>query len=287
LFGPAFAAALAGHFLGKRVIVKIGSSGPDGEIQTSLRTWRGRVRLAFLRRWADVIIALDDAMYAEALSAGFSAERIRRMANGIDVPSFETNISQNESKDILGIQNKTIALFVGRMVSQKSLPTLLKALGKAVKTCPDLYLVLVGNGPECDPLKTLVDELKMQKYVLFAGNQADVKPYLHAADIFVLPSETEGMSNALMEAMASGLACIATPVGAGPQMLAFGECGVLAPVGNVDAWSIALVDLVRNPDHRHELGNAARQRIRSEYDFSVVGARYETLYRELDPQAFK
>lgn len=287
LFGPALAAALAGHFLGKRVIVKLGSSGPDGEIQTSLRTWRGSIRLSFLRRWVDVIIALDDAMYSEAASAGFPVERIRRMVNGIDVPSFDVNVLKSEAKDILGINNKIIVLFVGRLVPQKSLPTLLRALGRSIMACQELHLILVGNGPEYDSLKALVDELKIQDHVVFAGNQADVKPYLHAADIFVLPSETEGMSNALMEAMASGLPCIATPVGAGPQMLDFGKCGVLVPVGDVEAWSTALLDLAHNPERRRELGNVARLRIMSEYDFSVVGARYDALYHELETRSDK
>lgn len=287
LFGPALAAALAGHFLGKRVIVKLGSSGPDGEIQTSLRTWRGSIRLSFLRRWVDVIIALDDAMYSEAASAGFPVERIRRMVNGIDVPSFDVNVLKSEAKNILGINNKIIVLFVGRLVPQKSLPTLLRALGRSIMACQELHLILVGNGPEYDSLKALVDELKIQDHVVFAGNQADVKPYLHAADIFVLPSETEGMSNALMEAMASGLPCIATPVGAGPQMLDFGKCGVLVPVGDVEAWSTALLDLAHNPERRRELGNVARLRIMSEYDFSVVGARYDALYHELEARSDK
>lgn len=287
LFGPAFAAALAGHFLGKRVIVKLGSSGTDGEIQTSLRTLRGRVRLAFLRRWADVIIALDDTMYNEALSAGFSVERIYRMVNGIDVSSFASDISQENLKYSLGIDNKIVVLFVGRLVPQKSLSTLLNALHQSIKVCPNLSLVLVGNGPEYEMLRNLSDDLNIQDNIVFAGNQSDVKPYLRAADIFALPSETEGMSNALMEAMASGLPCIATPVGAGPEMLAYGECGVLVPVGDVDAWSKALVGLAQDSIRRTELGRAARRRITSEYDFSVVGARYESLYDELERKTSK
>ena len=281
LFGPAFAAALAGKLLGKRVIVKLGSSGPTGEIQLSLRTARGRFRLALLRRWADVIVALDDNMKAEALSAGFLSERIYRMVNGIDVSSFAPALSREDAKARLQKQNKILVLFVGRLVPEKSLPTLLKALHQAVKSCSNLHLVLVGGGYEQASLQNLVGELKIQEFVTFAGNQSDVKPYLNASDIFVLPSESEGMSNALMEGMAAGLPCIATPVGASPEMLENGKYGMLVPVGDVGAWADALVELANDPIRRMELGNAARQRIMTEYDFSVVGARYETLYQEL------
>lgn len=281
LFGPAFAAALAGRLLGKRVIVKLGSSGPDGEIQVSLRTLRGRLRLALLRRWADVIVALDDDMQAEALSAGFLPERIYRMVNGIDVSSFVPAVSREDAKAKLEKQDKVLVLFVGRLVPQKSLHTLLKALHQAVQTCPDLHLVLVGSGFEQASLESLVNELKIHEFVTFAGNQADVKPYLNASDIFVLPSESEGMSNALMEGMAAGLPCVATPVGASPMMLDQGKYGVLVPVGDVTAWADALVGLARDPIRRRDLGEAAHQRIMAEYDFSVVGSRYEALYQEL------
>lgn len=282
LFGPAFAAVLVGHLLNKRVIVKLGSSGPDGEIQTSLRTLRGRIRLAFLRRWADIIVTLDDNMFDEALNAGFRIDRIRRMVNGINVESFESLLSKNDSKMVLSIKDRTVVLFVGRLVSQKSLPTLLKAFSKAKVDCPELYLVLVGEGPEHASLVQLADRLQIREDMLFAGNQADVKKYLHAADLFVLPSESEGMSNALMEAMASGLPCIATPVGANSSLLASGDCGILVPVGDEKAWATVLVELARNPVRRLQLGKAAHKRVNTEYDFTVVGSRYEALYRELE-----
>jgi glycosyltransferase involved in cell wall biosynthesis len=81
--------------------------------------------------------------------------------------------------------------------------------------------------------------------------------------------------------MATGLACLATPVGASAQMLNYGQCGLLLPVGDVPAWGNALVDLGRNPNRRAELGMAAHQRVMAEYDFSVVGARYEAFYQNL------
>lgn len=281
LFGPAFAAAFAGRLLGKRVIVKLGSSGPDGEIRVSQRTLRGRLRLALLRRWADVIVALDDDMKAEALSVGFLNERVYRMVNGIDVSSFAPLMSGEDAKAALGKNKKTLVLFVGRLVPQKSLPILLNALQKAVKTCPDLHLILVGNGAEHNSLQTLAAELGIREFVTFAGNQSNVGLYLNAADIFVLPSETEGMSNALMEGMSAGLPCLATPVGATPNMLGHGKYGMLVPVGDVTAWANALIKLARDPALRAELGTAARQHILAEYDFSVIGARYASLYQDL------
>ena len=285
LFGPAFAAALAGRAFGKKVLVKMGSSGPDGEIQVSLRKLRGRIRLAALRRSADVVIVLDHIMKAEAVSAKFPPERIVNMANGIDISSYVFTSSREDAKAALGHAGKVVVLFIGRLVVQKSLPTLLRAFRLAVQQNDNLHLLLVGSGPELEKLEGLADELGISAAVSFAGNQSDVGPYLNAADIFALPSETEGMSNALLEAMSSGLACLATPVGAAPVMLDHGRCGVLLPPGDISAWGDALMVLGSDASRRLELGRLARERARSEYDFSVIGARYEALYERLMDQA--
>jgi len=284
LFGPAFAAVLAGRILQKHVIVKLGSSGPHGEIQVTRRRFRGRISLALLRRWVDAIIVLDNEMQAEALSVGFSASRVYSMFNGIETSSFVPTLSREDAKEALGMNDKILVLYVGRLVPQKSLATLLQAMKLAVQSCPNLHLMLVGDGSMRESLNALVVSLNIQEFVTFAGNQTNVKPFLWAADIFTLPSEQEGMSNALLEAMTSGLACLATPVGASSQMLNYGKCGLLLPVGDISAWGRALIDLGGDPKRRAELGKAARQRVMTEYDFSVVGARYEAFYQSLVEQ---
>lgn len=281
LFGPAFAATLAGHILGKRVIVKLGASGAYGEIHKSQRSLRGRLTLALLRRWVNAVIVLDDDMKAEVISAGFPAHLVYMMPNGIDTVSFAPDRPKGNAKAEIGMENKTLVLFVGRLVPQKSLPTLLEAMKVAVQSCSDLHLLLVGDGSEREALQALARSLNIQDSVTFAGTQMNVKPFLNAADIFVLPSEREGMSNALLEAMAAGLACLVTPVGAGPTMLEDGRCGLLLPVGDVAGWAKSLAELGRDLDLRKKLGHAARQRAVAEYDFSVVSARYEALYLDL------
>jgi glycosyltransferase involved in cell wall biosynthesis len=284
LFGPAFAAAIAGRILRKRVIVKLGSSGPHGEIQVTRRTFRGRISLALLRRWVDAIIVLDNEMQVEAVSAGFPASRVYTMFNGIETSAFAPALSREDAKAALGISDEILVLYVGRLVPQKSLTTLLRAMKLAVQSCPNLHLMLVGDGSEQESLQALIVSLNIGEFVTFAGKQTNVKPFLNAADIFTLPSEKEGMSNALLEAMATGLSCLATPVGASSQMLNYGQCGLLLPVGDVSAWGKALVDLGGDPNRRAEIGKAAQQRAMTEYDFSVVGARYEAFYQNLMEQ---
>ncbi len=280
-FGPAFAAVLAGRLLGKRVLVKLGNSGEFGDIVVSQRTLRGRLRLAAFRRWADGVIVLDEHMAAEARQAGFDPQRLYPMNNGIDAQAFAPRQPRLQAQQALGLAGKVVVLYVGRLAAQKSLPTLLQGLAQALPDCPALHLVLVGDGPERPALEGQVQALGLSAWVSFAGNQGDVRPYFEAADLFVLPSAAEGISNALLEAMSAGLACLATPVGGNASVLDQGRCGVLLPLGDAGAWGQALAELGNDPARRQQLGAAARQRILAQYDFSVVGAQYEALYARL------
>ena len=281
VYGPAFAAMLAARFLGKRVIVKLGNSGEFGDVQHSQRTLRGRLRLAMLRRWADVIIALDDTIYNEILSVGIDPKQIRRISNGINVGNFSPLQTRTEAKKKLGLTNKVVMIFVGRLSPQKSLPTLLQALEQALTSSLNLHLLLIGDGPDCAALEDQVQLLSLRDCVEFLGNQSDVRPYLNAADIFVLPSKSEGVSNALLEAMSAGLACVVTTVGGNFEILDQGRCGVLLPPGDVSAWSNSLIELANDPEKRQALGDAAQKHVASHFDFSVVGSLYENLYTEL------
>ncbi len=283
-FGPAFAAVVAGRLLGKLVLVKLGNSGEFGDLKVSQRTLRGRLRLAVFRHWADAVIVLDQAMYDEALAAGFDPRRLHRMNNGIDARSFSPPASRSAAREKLGLADKVLVVYVGRLAAQKALPTLLDGVSYAASHCNmenALHVLLVGDGPERSPLEKQVQVLGLEKQVTFTGNQEDVHPYLEAADMFVLPSGAEGISNALLEAMSSGIACLATPVGDSAEMLDHGQCGVLLPANDAIAWGKALAELGNDAGRREQLGMAARQRILNQYDFSVVGAQYEALYRAL------
>jgi glycosyltransferase involved in cell wall biosynthesis len=280
-FGPAFAAVIIGRLLNKRAIVKLGNSGDFGDIQVSQSSWRGRLRLFAFRRWANTIITLDEAMHAEALAAGFDAGRLLRINNGIDAQAFAPALSRAEAHTQLGLQDKVVVLHVGRLAEQKALPTLLEALALALETAPDLHLILVGDGPKLSALEAQAQTLGLDGQITFAGQQANVRPYLAAADLFALPSTAEGISNALLEAMAAGLACLAAPVGGNPEVLDQGRCGLLLPMRDASAWGTALANLGNDSERRQSLGLAARQRILDQYDFSVVGKYYEDLYTHL------
>lgn len=281
-FGPAFIAVLLGHFFGKKVIVKLGGSNAIGDVQVSMKTWRGRLRFWAIRRWADVVVALTDVMRAEALQIGILPERVKILNNGIDARAYEFDASARlAAKKELGLQENTVALFVGRLDPVKSLPTVIEAMKTARQLSPRLRFVIVGDGPERAALEAQAKSLGVDDVVQFAGSQKNVALYLRAADLFVLPSFTEGISNALLEAMASGVACLATPVGGNNEVLEQGKYGVMVPVADVPAWADALIDYSNDEAKRKAVGQKGRERIMNTYDFRVVGAQYEQLYNDL------
>jgi glycosyltransferase involved in cell wall biosynthesis len=146
---------------------------------------------------------------------------------------------------------------------------------------PQLRFVIVGDGPERAVLETQAKALGVTDVVLFAGNQKNVSLYLQAADLFLLPSFTEGISNALLEAMAAKVACLATPVGGNNEVLDQGKYGVMVPVEDVPAWADALVEYGNDESKRRVIAQKGRERILSTYDFRVVGAQYEQMYNDL------
>ncbi len=280
-FGAAFAGVVAARLLGKKAIIKLGNSGEFGDILASQKTARGRLRLYVFRHWADIVIVLDEIMKQEVITAGFDPERVRLMSNGIDVAALLSANPKSRSQSILYPENKIFAIFVGRLTKQKSLTTLLQAVSIAVQSCPSLHLILLGDGPDRLNLEHQAVVFGIAEKVTFAGYHENVGAYLRSAHIFVLPSLSEGISNALLEAMAFGLPCIASSVGGNVEVLDQGKCGVLLPPNDVMAWAQALEEMATTESLRQQMGELAHRRIVENYDFGIIGMKYEELYNDL------
>jgi glycosyltransferase involved in cell wall biosynthesis len=280
-FSSAVAATIAGKLIGKPVIVKFSSSGYASEVKQSYRTWLGRLRLGILRRWANAYIALTSEMEEELLAEGFSRSKVIRMNNGINANDFSPTADKESAKAFFNLSKMTVIIFIGRLVPVKALPVLLTAFERVLKVDPSLHLLLLGQGSEQKSLEALSENLGVQSHVTFVGDVNDVRPYLRAADIFVLPSLGEGLSNSLLEAMAMGLACVGTRIMGSVDALGNGASGILVEPNNVVQLTNALIRLVTNKDEVKRLGMLARQRVLENYDFSVVGTRYYALYNQL------
>jgi glycosyltransferase involved in cell wall biosynthesis len=166
--------------------------------------------------------------------------------------------------------------YIGRLESVKGVDDFLAAAVPLKKHYPHIQVQVVGWYKRDHPLVR-----QYEGEVVFTGLREDIPEILRKTDIFVLPSYSEGLSNALMEAMASGCACIASEVGGNCYLIQNGVSGFLFPSGDREALKAHIRRLLDDPAKRRMLGENARKRIEEKFSWEVVGREYEKLFREL------
>lgn len=150
-----------------------------------------------------------------------------------------------------------------------------------VRETLDARLVLVGDGPEYGRTRELVEKLGLTEHVRYVGVVDGVAPLLAAADVLLLPSETESFGLVALEAMASGVPVVATDVGGLPEVVEHGVTGFLAPVGDVDAMAEYCKKLLTDCRVGRKFGEAARRRAEEKFDSRSVIPLYERIYERL------
>ncbi len=153
------------------------------------------------------------------------------------------------------------------------------ASSRRVRESMDARLVLVGDGPEYGRTRELVESLGLADAVRYVGVVDDVAPLLKAADLLLLPSETESFGLVALEAMASGVPVVASDVGGLPEVVAHGVTGFLAPVGDVDAMAGYCLRLLQDEAALKRFARAARKRA-ADFDFRVIVPQYEAVYEK-------
>ncbi|WP_406696573.1 glycosyltransferase family 4 protein [Singulisphaera sp. Ch08] len=261
-------------FGGVPTLVQPASSGYYGEAEELSRT-KGfpLLRRLILRNHAFAAISAD--IEDQWLRLGVPPERMFRMASGVDAVHYRPGKSEIES----ALLPRPRVMFTGRLHPQKNLMRLLDAW-PAVAKLTSANLILVGQGPEHDRLKARVAELGIADRVQFAGAVNDPADILRAADLFVLPSVAEGMSNSLLEAMATALPCVASGIGGNVDLIGEGV-GRLVIGDDPAMWSDALIEILGDRDHASRMGATARHRVETEFALPIVVDRYLTLYRHL------
>ena len=227
----------------------------DPRLQRMERLWRW-LRRVYYRR-ADVVTANTEGVL-EALQEMGPWKRLELLPNPL--PALVSTDRSTSSTDRL-----QEILSVARLVPQKGLDLLLRAFASLPESVRlGWTVVLVGDGPEREPLQIQAETLSIGDAVQFAGFQPNPLQYMQSAAIFALPSRFEGMPNALLEAMASGLPAVVTDASPGPlEMVVDGRNGLVVPTEDPVAFAAALKTLMVAPEQRLQLGEAAQQTLRS------------------------
>lgn len=271
---PAAVCVVVGKLVGKPTVIRITGSGATGNISMLRQWWWTGIPVRHIIRHVDSMVSLSSEITDELLEDGFPESKIVHIPNGVDTVLYSPPTLTGRRTVI-----KTV-LSVGRLSEEKGFDILIKAWAKANKE-NGAQLIIVGDGIEKEALRVLAKHLGIFSSVVFEGSKNNVIDYLAYADIFVLPSRSEGMSNALLEAMSMGKACIASDIPANKDMIEPGTDGLLFEKNNEDELAAKLSYLFQDPDFSRQLGENARKKVNEKYSIDKIAGKYVELYARL------
>lgn len=202
--------------------------------------------------------------------------KITVIPNGLEIENYDKHVDNQQKKEDLGVpRDKIIIGCVAKLRKQKGHKYLVSAFAEVLKNNPNVFLLLIGDGEERENIEKQIENLSISDDVLLLGNRNDISELLQIIDIFVLPTLFEGMSNALMEAMAVGKPIIATDIPENRELIENKKNGILVSIKNPKKISIAIDDLINNVDKRNIISSAAKDKILAFYNIDAISGRYK------------
>lgn len=246
----------------------------EGRLRRVATSWE-----RFSARWTDVVVCVSAEERDRGLAAGIGAEWLT-VPNGVDVGALReaSNEQRGAARRDLDLPSAPIVVCVGRLSRQKGQDVLLEAWPYVLERAPSARLILVGDGPEEDRLRE-----RAGPGVQFAGHRSDVPAWLAAADVVALPSRWEGMSFAMLEAMARGRSVVSTDVPGAREAL--GETGAIVPPEQPRPLADAIIERLLDPVKAAREGHTARLRAEKDYNFRATANAIAELYAKLLGQA--
>jgi glycosyltransferase involved in cell wall biosynthesis len=240
--------------------------------------WMYRASLLRTARLAMVGQQVHDRYVA---SGWIGADRAETVLNGIPVQRFKNSIERRRAaRQQLGLDASAPVIgCVGRLVPLKNQHLMIEVLPTLLRSHPALKLVMVGDGALDTALRQQASSAGVAEQVLFLGQRPDVADLLPALDVFALPSRTEGLSIALLEACATGLAVVATAVGGNPEIIRHGETGLLIPADDAASLRDALMSLLDSADLRARMGSNASAWVAANASIEALCITYDRFYR--------
>ncbi|HEY2169307.1 MAG TPA: glycosyltransferase family 4 protein [Candidatus Angelobacter sp.] len=223
------------------------------------------------------LAAVSDSVAQRLLDSGVSAKKIRTIANGIDVQTFER---AHALPELNSDGNKVVGM-VARLDLQKGFEYLLRAARDLCVAFPALKVVIVGDGPDRKAIEDMIQRFGLQSNVILAGQHSDMPGIYAAMDVFVLPSLNEGLPMTILEAMAASKPVIATRVGAIPSVIKDGETGLLVDPGDTYGLRSAVARLLSAPDLCRRIGAAGHAWVSRNYTSETMALKYRQMYDDV------
>ena len=245
------------------------SEAPPSHRRARVNPWLGRVPA--------MIAAVSEELRLFMVAEGFAGQRVRVIYNGIDPGPASTDNDRANARALMELPAEAVVVgTAARLDPVKNLLMAIEAVAELRRTVPGAVLVVIGDGPEGSDLKRAAE--RHSGFVSWLGYRDDVRRLLPGMDIFLNTSLSEGVSITILEAMAAGLPVVATAVGGTPEVVLDESTGLLVPSGDVAGCRAVLERLSGDPQHRHRLGQAGRDRVMTTFSLDRMLADYMTAY---------
>ena len=229
-------------------------------------------------RFADVVIANSEAVRVDVIAQErLAPERVIVIHNGVEIPSSGGDVLAMR-RDLDVAPDALVVAVVANFIAYKGHDCFLAAWRQVQDVVPGAVAVLVGDGPTRQRIELLAADMRLTGTLRFLGSRTDVDTLLTAVDLVVHPSQQEGFSNAILEAMAAGRPVIATAVGGNVEAVIDGTTGLLVPPDDPAALTVAMQRLLTRPDERRRFGLAGRQRAEQSFGMDRMTRAYEQVY---------
>ncbi len=231
---------------------------------------------------ADRVVAVAGSARDIVVREGCVPGRVVVIPNAVDAGDLRTALTKDECRAKLGLPaGRTVVCVVGRLSHEKGQDVSLRAMARVRDAGVDAVLALAGDGPDRASLEALTDALGLRDRVVFLGHQKAVGVVYAASDLMVMPSRSEAMPNALLEAMTVALPVVATRVGGVPEVGDDGEHLWIVPPDDADALGDAVLASLRDPDEQRRRTSAAQQRAHDRHDPARRADRYLALWESV------
>lgn len=229
------------------------------------------------------VVAVSPAVKQSLVTyEGIPGRRIEIVFNGIDIKKFGQKTDVAITRKELEIPPTDLVCgIIARLGTEKDHVTLIKAMAKVIRKCPNVSLLIIGDGPKRMELEELTHKLGLVDKVIFTGNRRDIPQLLNVLDIVVLSTFYEGTSITLLEAMAAAKPVVASRVGGNPAVVEDGITGFLVPPADSEALAACLLGLLGDKNLRQKMGNSGWQLVNKRFNLRQMTENYEKLYYQI------
>jgi len=237
-----------------------------------------------IHNFMHLVTGNSKAVIKQLQDESIEQKKIKLIYNGLDIPEKVNSDLRNKARKNLSLKNNLLIFtVVANLIPYKGHKDLFYALNNIHKSLPKEWILFcIGRDEGCqNEFSELAIRLNLQNHVRFLGYTRNIKKYLYASDIGILPSHQEGFSNSLLEGMAFGLPMIATDVGGNPEAIVNNENGFIVPPNDPNNLSKKILDLIENKDLRERFGQKAHNYVKRNFSIDQCIQNYIDVYKKL------